>query len=117
MRIDLYCDGVEAAPGLRDYISQRMGFAIGRFREHIQWARVKVADVDGPRGGADKRCVVQLRLRNLPDVVFAITQLDVRSAVDQAAERVSRVLAQRVRRSGRPPRTPRLAVVPGSAPA
>ncbi|AMO38806.1 MULTISPECIES: HPF/RaiA family ribosome-associated protein [Thauera] len=105
MRIDLHCDGVEAPPVLRDYVSRRMSFAIGRFRDHIQWARVKVADVNGPRGGSDKRCVVQLRLRNLPDVVFAITQLDVRAAVDQAADRVARVLAQRVRRSQRPVRT------------
>jgi hypothetical protein len=44
---------------------------------------------------------VQLRLRNLPDVVFAITQLDVRAAVDEAADRVARVLAQRVRRHQR----------------
>jgi len=104
MRIDLHCDGVEAAPVLRDYVSRRMSFAIGRFRDHIQWARVKVADVNGPRGGSDKRCVVQLRLRNLPDVVFAITQLEVRAAVDEAADRVARVLAQRLRRHQRPAR-------------
>lgn len=103
MRIDLHCDGVETAPGLRDYVAQRMRSSIGRFRDHIQWARVKVADVNGPGGGADKRCVVQLRLRNLPDVVFAITQLDVRAAVDEAADRVARVLAQRVRRHQRGP--------------
>ena len=104
MRIDLHCDGVESAPGLREYVASRMKLAVGRFREHIQWARVKVADVDGAEGAVDKRCVVQLRLRNLPDVVFAITQLDVRAAVDEAADRVSRVLAQRVRRNQRPAR-------------
>lgn len=114
MRIDLHCDNVEAAPGLRDYVTRRMQFAIGRFRDHIQWARVKVADVNGPRGGTGKRCVVQLRLRNLPDVVFAITQIEVRAAVDEAADRVSRVLAQRVRRSQRPVRSvaPQLDAVP-----
>ena len=104
MRIDLHCDGVEAPPALRDYVARRMRVAIGRFRDHIQWARVKVADVNGPKGGADKRCVVQLRLRNLPDVVFAITQLEVRAAVDEAADRVARVLAQRLRRHQRPAR-------------
>ncbi|MBN8441417.1 MAG: HPF/RaiA family ribosome-associated protein [Thauera sp.] len=104
MRIDLHCENVEAAPGLHEYVARRMRFAIGRFHDHIRWARVKVADVNGPRGGADKRCVVQLRLRNLPDVVFAITQLDVRAAVDEAAERVSRVLAQRLRRQRKPER-------------
>ena len=36
--------------------------------------------------------------------VFAITQLDVRAAVDQAADRVSRVLAQRLRRHQKPER-------------
>ncbi|HNF00630.1 MAG TPA: HPF/RaiA family ribosome-associated protein, partial [Thauera aminoaromatica] len=55
MRIDLHCDGVETAPGLRDYVAQRMRASIGRFRDHIQWARVKVADVNGAEGGADKR--------------------------------------------------------------
>ena len=96
MRIDLHCDGVEAPPALRDYVARRMRFAIGRFRDHIQWARVKVADVNGPKGGADKRCVVQLRLRNLPDVVFAITQLEVRAAVDEAADRVARFFIARL---------------------
>jgi putative sigma-54 modulation protein len=110
MRIDLCCDGVETNPGLRDYVARRMRFAIGRFRDHIQWARVKVADVNGPRGGADKRCVVQLRLRNLPDVVFAITELDVRTAVDQAAERVSRVLSRRLNRQRQGVRVPRMAL-------
>ena len=98
MRIDLRCDGVEPSPGLKDYVAKRMRFAIGRFRDHIQWARVKLADVNGPRGGTDKRCVVQLRLRNLPDVIFAINELEVRAAVDRAAERLARVMANRLGR-------------------
>ena len=44
---------------------------------------------------------MQLRLRNPPDVVSAITQLDVRAAVDEAADRVARVLASSVRRHQR----------------
>lgn len=117
MRIDLHCDDVDAGPGLREYVARRMSFAIGRFRDHIQWARVKVADVNSSGGGVDKRCVVQLRLRNLPDVMFAITQLDVRVAVDQAAERVARVLAQRLRRASRPLRKGPLGAAPDSVPA
>ncbi|AUM01408.1 MAG TPA: HPF/RaiA family ribosome-associated protein [Pseudothauera hydrothermalis] len=111
MRIDLRCDGVESSPGLKEYVAKRMRFAIGRFRDHIQWARVKLADVNGPRGGADKRCVVQLRLRNLPDVIFAITELEARTAVDRAAERVARVLASRLsrQRQGLRMRPPQLA--------
>jgi putative sigma-54 modulation protein len=104
MRIDLQCNGVEAPATLRDYVVRRMGFAIGRFRDHIQWARVKLADVNGPRGGVDKRCVVQLRLRNRPDVIFAITEMELRSAIDRAAERVAHVLVRRLGRGRRPVR-------------
>uniref|UniRef100_A0ABX1N726 HPF/RaiA family ribosome-associated protein n=1 Tax=Aromatoleum buckelii TaxID=200254 RepID=A0ABX1N726_9RHOO len=98
MRIDLQCSGLEAPSGLRDYVARRMRFAIGRFRDQIQWARIKVADVNGPRGGADKRCVVQLRLRNCPDVIFSVTGTDARPVVDLAAERVSQVLVRRLAR-------------------
>lgn len=101
MRIDLQCEGFEAPSKLREYIARRMRFAIGRFRDQIRWARVKVADVNGPRGGVDKRCVVQLRLRHCPDVVFSITEVEAHSAVDRAADRVARVLVQRLGRQRR----------------
>ncbi|MDR2259913.1 MAG: HPF/RaiA family ribosome-associated protein [Azoarcus sp.] len=91
MKIDLRCNGAS----LREYVMQRMGAAMERFRAHIRWARIKVADA---QGGADKRCIVQLRLYNLPDVVFAITRLDERAAIDEAAARAARVLAQRLQR-------------------
>jgi len=108
MRIDLQCNGVEPPSGLREYVARRMRFAIGRFRDHIQWARIKVADVNGPRGGVDKRCVVQLRLRNRPDVIFAITEVEARSAVDRAADRVAQVLSRRLGRQRRIVREPAL---------
>lgn len=98
MRIDLQC---EVPSGLRDYIATRMRQSFGHFRDRIQWARIKVADVKDPEGSDDKRCVVQLRLRNRPDVVFAVTAAGARAAVDRAAERVAQML---VRRLGRRPR-------------
>lgn len=99
MRIELSCDDSNSTHSLREYASSRISSAIGRFRSHVQWARVKLANVRDPSESHDKRCVVQLRLRNLPDVVFAITQIDARAAVDEAANRLARVLAQRVRRN------------------
>jgi putative sigma-54 modulation protein len=111
VRIDLSCDDANSTHGLREYATDRMRAAIGRFRDHIQWARVKVANVRDSNGSHDKRCVVQLRLRNLPDVVFAITQIEARAAVDEAANRLARVLAQRIRRH-RPENHPRLSALP-----
>lgn len=99
MHIDLAGTEIEGKNGLRDYVAKKMQTATARFRSRIQWARVKVAPVDRDGGESDKRCVVQVRLRNLPDVVFSITKLETRAAVDAAADRLSRVLAQRLARN------------------
>ncbi|MDR1228015.1 MAG: HPF/RaiA family ribosome-associated protein [Azoarcus sp.] len=99
MRIDLRCNDTESLRNYH-YIMQQMSAAMARFREHVRCARIKVASAAGANGdgGQSKRCVVQLRLHNLPDVMFTITRLDVRAAVDEAAERTARMLAQRLRR-------------------
>jgi hypothetical protein len=101
MRIDLRFDDTESS-GNYDYIMRRMNAAMTRFRGHVRCARIKVANTvaandDGRGGEQGKRCVVQLRLHNLPGIMFAITRLDVRAAVDEAAARTARVLARRLR--------------------
>ncbi|MDR0702754.1 MAG: HPF/RaiA family ribosome-associated protein [Azoarcus sp.] len=102
MRIDLRCDDAES-PGNYDYIMRRMNAAMARFDRHVRCARIKVANAvsahghEGPSGRQGKRCVVQLRLHNLPGIMFAITRLDVRAAVDEAAARTARMLARRLR--------------------
>jgi len=83
-----------------------MRFAIGRFRDCVQRALIKIADVNGPHCGVDKRCVVQLRLRSLPDVIFSITGTEAQRVVDQAAERVAQVLVRRLMRQRQVVRTP-----------
>ena len=81
MRIDLHCDGVETAPACAT--TWRSGCAsIGRFRDHIQWARVKVADVNG--GGRRRQALRgSTAPAQPPRCGFAIAQLDVRAAVDR----------------------------------
>ncbi len=111
MKIDLAGDQVEAANGLREYVAHKMRAATARFRDRIHYARVKVANVHTRAGEADKRCVVQVRLKNLPDVVFAITKLEAHAAVDAAAERLARVLAQRLKRA-RPPNQRAVSALP-----
>ncbi|MCX7945628.1 MAG: hypothetical protein N2557_01455 [Hydrogenophilus sp.] len=70
---------------------------VGRMRGKVAWTRVKLLEVRDEKGGVMKRCVVQMRLRRLPQVVFAVTHPSAREAVALAAERLKRVLARRLR--------------------
>lgn len=99
MKFDLRCDEKAGADrALAGYAERRIRAVMSGFKSHIQWARVKLAPVRDADGAKGQRCVVQLRLRNLPDVLFSTTDLNVRNAVDQAAERLGRVLSARMAR-------------------
>ena len=41
--------------GLKDHIERRLRFALGRFAARIHRLTVRLTDVNGPRGGLDKR--------------------------------------------------------------
>ena len=68
----------------------------------IQRVTVRLSDINGPRGGEDKRCHIALRLKGLPRLVIEDTEADLYVAIDRAAERAGRTLARRLARQLRP---------------
>ena len=96
MKIDLRAKNVELSPTLREYVVRRLGFALGARAEHIQAVQVMLSDINGPKGGQDKRCRLLIRLRGLKDIVVEDYQTRLRTAVDRAAARASHTLARRL---------------------
>ncbi len=58
-----------------------------------------MSDVNGPRGGIDKRCQVELRTDGAGTVVVASVASDWRTALDNALARAARFLMRLWRRS------------------
>jgi ribosome-associated translation inhibitor RaiA len=104
MKIELRCEGYSAPDRLRSHVYRRLGEALGRFRDQVQWARVRLKDVNGPRGGNDKLCLVQLRVKGASDIILQERQVDARSAFDRAAARVMLALFRQIARRRRPQR-------------
>jgi putative sigma-54 modulation protein len=70
---------------LTELAQQRFAFALGRFGTRVQSLSVRMRDLNGPRGGADKRCTVALRLNGSPRaIVVQETDADTAAAVDAA---------------------------------
>jgi ribosome-associated translation inhibitor RaiA len=61
-------------------------------------AQVQMSDVNGPRGGIDKRCQVELRTDGAGSVVVASVARDWRTALDNALARAARFLVRLWRR-------------------
>ncbi|HEX4915703.1 MAG TPA: hypothetical protein VFV51_17215 [Vicinamibacterales bacterium] len=85
--------GVDAA--LRKLARQRVAAALGRFSSRIESLRVRFADVNGPKGGDDQRCIVEVRLR-VPARTTVIEDIDsnAAAAISRAAERAARAVSR-----------------------
>ena len=88
------------AARMRDLSVRRARFVMRRLAWLVPHARVRLSDDHGPRGGADKRCQVELSTHSLGTVVITAVARDWRSALDAALARAARVLV-RAWRSGR----------------
>jgi len=54
--------------------------------------------INGPRGGVDKRCYLQVMLAGLSEVVIADIEADLYVAIDRAIDRAGRTVARKIER-------------------
>jgi hypothetical protein len=86
---------------MRDVSEQRVRFALRRLTAWVPRAKVQLSDVNGPRGGVDKRCQVELKTDTAGTVVIASLARDWRTALDRSLARATRVLTRSLQRSHR----------------
>jgi len=98
MKSELHAKGVRLTNRLRTFIEDRIRFTTGRFHSRIQRLRVRLADVNGPRGGEDIQCHVHASLGRAGTVTIKETCHDPYAAVARAIERTGRQLSRRLSR-------------------
>ncbi len=89
---------------MRDLSVERVRFALRRLTALVPRAKVQFSDVNGPRGGVDKRCQVELSTEVAGTVVIASLAGDWRTALDRSLGRATRVLKRSLQRSQKPVR-------------
>jgi hypothetical protein len=89
---------------MRDLSVERVRFALRRLSTWVPRAKVQFSDVNGPRGGVDKRCQVELSTESAGTVVIASLARDWRTALDRSLGRATRVLTRSLQRMQKPAR-------------
>src|SRR3990167_1779605 len=89
---------------MRDMSVERVRFALRRLNTWVPRARVQFSDVNGPRGGVDKRCQVELSTDAAGTVVIASLARDWRTALDRSLGRATRALTRSLQRNQKPAR-------------
>jgi len=98
MKIDIETSNFPLTEALHSHAERRLRSAVTRCGERIRKVAMRLSDVNGPRGGADKRCRLQVALAGLPAVVVEDTQADLYVAIDRATGRARRALVRRIKR-------------------
>ena len=86
------------AHDLRNLTERRVRFVLRRLEWLIPRAEVYLSDVNGRRGGIDKRCQVELRTDGAGSVVVTSMAREWRTALDNALARAVRSLLRLWRR-------------------
>lgn len=98
--------------GMRELSIARVRFVLRRLTPFVPRARVQFSDVNGPRGGIDKRCQVELNTDSVGTVVIASMARDWRTALNRSLGRATRALTKNMLRHQKPVRgrAPKLAM-------
>jgi putative sigma-54 modulation protein len=99
MKIEVKSQNLELTENLQRHIARQIEFGLGRLSSHIRKVTVRLADINGPRGGVDQHCQLVISLDQIPDVVIEDVASDLMFAINRAADRASRTVSRKVRQS------------------
>jgi len=98
MQIDIQARHFSLTEAIGEHVQRRMAVALRSHYDHVKRVFVRLSDINGPRGGRDKRCHIQVSLPGQEDIVIEDTQSNLYVAIDRAAERVKRTITRKTSR-------------------
>ena len=98
MRLEIRSHDLEFDQELRDSIESRIRFVLARSSNRITRVTVFLSDINGPRGGIDKRCRIVVRLVPAGQVFVEDTDTDLGVVVDRAMDRVGQSVRRELER-------------------
>lgn len=98
MRVAIQSEGFTLTARLSEYVGKRLAYSLAHGDAAITRVSVGLSDVNGSRGAPDKRCFIEVHMKNAPALAIEDIEADLYLAIDRAAERAGRTLARRLAR-------------------
>ena len=95
MQIAIHTRGFTLTDSLRAHVQRRLGGVLAGLHGAARRVQVRLSDVNGTRGGVDKRCQVDVAMPGMTRLVVADTRTDLYAAIDRASARLKQTLARR----------------------
>lgn len=97
-RLSIQARGLSLSTPFRCWLEKTMAGALGRFVHRIQAVQIWIEDVNGPRGGIDVRCRVEVKFKSRGRISVSALAADEYAATAKAALRARQQVDRRVKR-------------------
>lgn len=87
---------VRLAGDTAERLSQTVEDALSKFADRITRVEMHLGDLNAGKGGADKRCMLEARMSNMPPIAVTHTAETLQLAIDGALERLDHALGHAI---------------------
>lgn len=98
MTVLLHSGSFPVTPALQEYAERQLKTALDRFGDRVERVTVRMDDVNGPRGGLDKRCGVTIALPRHRQIFVEETSGELYTTLARAVQRATRAVARQMDR-------------------
>ncbi|MEZ6141498.1 MAG: HPF/RaiA family ribosome-associated protein [Zavarzinella sp.] len=98
MRIEIHVRGLKVDDSARMLFERRFKFSLTRLNNRVGRVDVYLSDMNGPRGGVDKRCQIVAEVLGLGQIVVEDKDSDLTNLIDRAAGRLGQTVRRRIAR-------------------
>ena len=99
MHIKINARDFTLTPALQQFIDEKVKFALSRYNQRIRVAEITLKDVNGPRGGIDKKCAIKMKLNQFKTLVVEDISDDAYEAIHACCQRAKRRIERHFNRA------------------
>lgn len=90
MNVQLQTQGFDLTASINDYVRGQIDFNLANFESHVISVDVYMRDINGPKGGEDKKVLIQTRLDSGQVITVERTRADLYATITVATRQVKR---------------------------
>ena len=99
MRIQTQTQGFDLTDHIRDHVEQQLCFHLANFDSYVMSVDIFLRDVNGPKGGPDKKALLRIQLSTGATVAIERTRSDLYAAITHAARQSKRAVRRSLGKS------------------
>jgi ribosomal subunit interface protein len=98
VQFDLKGVDIVLSDEIATHATDRLGAALNQYKTHVRAVIVRLKDLNGPKGGVDKECDVEVKLFPAGSITVKEANADLYTAISLVADRVKTAVGRKIDR-------------------